>query len=332
MPEATPFIGKQADADGHFRRPESAFRDTVSSEPGARFAPEADRYVLYINYGCPWAHRANLVRSLKGLEDMIQIVVMSCKMGPNGVGWIFDGSLDSMPADPLYGYTKFSQLYALASPTYKGRFTVPVLWDKVHKTIVNNESSEIIRILYSGFDSLLPENLRESYKAGGGLLPDHLRTEIDEMNEWVYPNINNGVYKTGFASNQAAYEENVTALFAALDRLEKFLTSTTKNERFKGRFIFGEHVTEADIRLFTTMIRFDAAYFTLFKCNIRMIRGGEYPALHKWLRECYWDESEETKGAFRTTTYFDSIKAGYAGASGNQIVPLGPVPDVLPLD
>jgi glutathionyl-hydroquinone reductase len=192
------------------------------------------------------------------------------------------------------------QLYQKADKDYQGRYTVPCLWDKKLETIVNNESSEIIRMLYSSFDSFLDPQYREVNRPGGGFYPEGLRSEIDAMNEWVYPNINNGVYKCGFATTQEAYDANVYPLFSALDRVEKHLA----DPKFDGPYLFGENITEADIRLYTTMIRFDVAYVTIFQCNIRDIRHG-YPNISRWLRNLYWDESDRTNGGvFKKTSYF----------------------------
>lgn len=251
---------------------------------------------------------------------------MGFKLGANG--WEFtpnDGY--SLPRDPLYGYTNIKQLYLHADPSYSARYTVPVLWDKKRQTIVNNESSEIIRMFYTAFDDLLPVHLREASKGDAGLLPEHQREEIDEMNAWAYDLINNGVYKTGFATTQTAYEANLNPLFTALDRIESHLSSRGTP------YLFGSHITDADIRLYVTIVRFDAAYFTTFKCNLRMIRTG-YPMIEKWLRRLYWDESERTTGgAFKKTTYFDVIKRGYANAKAKTteeevVVPVGPLPHI----
>ncbi|KAJ5707236.1 hypothetical protein N7488_007037 [Penicillium malachiteum] len=324
-------IFKLADADGHFRRKASAFRSSVSRDPSAEFPAEKDRYVLYINYGCPWAHRANLLWHLKGLQDIIQRVVADPELGPEG--WFFSGRWGSAEKDPLYGFKYLKELYFKADPEYEGRFTVPVLWDKKKETVVNNESSEIIRMLYTEFDDLLPEHLREINRPGGGFYPEHLRKEIDSMNEWVYPQINDGVYKVGFAMNQEAYVKNIYPLFEALDRVEAHLSQPGHQP-----FLFGDHITEADIRLYTTIARFDVAYYSIFKCNLKMIRH-DYPLLDRWYRRLYHDESDLTRGAFKKTTYFDICKFGYcvaiakkSGSTQPVVIPAGPVPDILPLE
>jgi putative glutathione S-transferase len=252
--------------------------------------------VLYLTLGCPWAHRTNIVRSLKGLESIIQLVVLDPELGPDG--WFFSGREGSAEKDPLYGFKYLKELYFKADPAYEGRYTVPVLWDKKKETIVNNESSEIIRMLYTEFDDLLPDDdLKEANHPGGGFYPAHLRAEIDAMNDWVYHTVNNGVYKTGFASTQAAYDANVYPLFESLDRLEAHFARNQQQP-----YLFGEYITEADIRLYPTIIRFDVAYHPVFRCNIRMIRH-DYPRIHRWLRRLYWDESERRRGgAFKKTT------------------------------
>jgi putative glutathione S-transferase len=217
------------------------------------------------------------------------------------------------------------QLYLKANPNYEGRYTVPVLWDKKTHTMVNNESSDIIRMLYTEFDHLLPEEDRESHKPGRELYPERLRDKIDEINEWVYGTVNNGVYKTGFATSQAAYEENVVKVFKSLDRLEKILDNRP--------FLLGKTITEADIRLFPTILRFDVGYVPIFMCNLGTIRD-HYPNLHLWLRRLYWDNSFRTHGAFRKTSepWLEKYKTGYAnarrrvlGITGPDIVPKGPL-------
>ncbi|KAL1958117.1 hypothetical protein VTO42DRAFT_5157 [Malbranchea cinnamomea] len=316
--------------DGHFRRAESAFRSTISRAPGADFPPEPNRYVLYVVYSCPWAHRANIVRSLKGLESLIQLVVLDPRLTADG--WKFTGEYGSATEDPLYGFRYLRDLYLKADPGYQGRYTVPVLWDTKRETIVSNESSEIIRMLALEFDDLVAPGLREENRPGGGIYPERLRTEIDDLNGWVYDRINNGVYKAGFASTQEAYDANVYPLFEALDRVEQILADGRK-------FLLGEHLTEADVRLYPTIVRFDVAYHHSFKCNLKMIRH-DYPSIHRWLRMLYWDESDLTNhGAFRKTTFFDTYKLGYQqaavrklGYDGEIVVPAGPVPHILPLD
>ena len=289
-----------ADSDGHFRRMPSVFRDFVSREADAKFPAEQDRYALYLNLGCPWAHRTNIVRSLKGLEDVIQLI--KCDFDLTKDGWLFTGKHDTDEKDPLYGFTKLSQLYFKANPNYEGRYTVPVLWDKSSETIVNNESSEIIRMFFTEFDELLPEKVRESTHPLGGYYPEPLQGEIDEMNDWVYNTVNNGVYKCGFAASQEAYDANIGPLFESLDRLEQHL-----GESGHSPFLFGQAITEADIRLYTTLIRFDVAYHTIFKCNLKMVRH-DYPLLSRWLRNLYWNGGKIRNGnAFHDTVDFFTV-------------------------
>ncbi|KAH9956488.1 glutathione S-transferase [Russula dissimulans] len=296
------------DTNGVFKRPASSFRDFIKA--GGKFPPERDRYHLYVSYACPWASRTLIVRKLKGLEDVIPFTVVSPRMGTDG--WPF-ASVDPFPgadADPLYQSRHVKDLYLRADPDYVGRFTVPVLWDKKQETIVNNESSEIIRMLNSEFDALLPED-----KAGLDLYPPELRGEIDGVNEWVYDRINNGVYKSGFAKTSGAYQDAVVPLFDALDRIEAMLEGKT--------YLVGDRLTEADVRLFVTIIRFDPVYVSHFKCNIRTIRHG-YPNIHL------------QNDAFKSTTNFEHIKTHYFWShpqiNPTRIVPLGPVPNIVPLE
>ena len=224
---------------------------------------------------------------------------------------------DNTTPDPLHpDYTHLRQIYFNVDPEYKGRFTVPMLYDKKQKTIVNNESSEIIRMFYTEFDDLLPEKYQTV-----DLYPEKLKDEIEATNEWTYDKINNGVYKSGFATKQEAYEKNVLALFEALDKAEAHLS------KGPGPFYYGENVTEADIRLYTTIIRFDVVYVQHFKTNLRDIRSG-YPHLHTWLRKLYWDVP-----AFGETTQFEHIKKHYTRSHSQinpfAITPLGPIPDIL---
>jgi len=309
------------DKSGEFKRQQSVFRSFISKDPGAEFPAEKDRYHLYVSYACPWAHRTLIVRNLKGLQDIIPFTSVHWHMGEKG--WRFataneDVAGESVTPDPNHpNFTHLREIYYEQNPDYTGRFTVPVLYDKKAGRIVNNESSEIIRMLYYAFDDLLDD----SHKALD-LYPEHLRTAIDEQNDWVYNDINNGVYKSGFATTQAAYEKAVTTLFASLTRIESHLAASTTPYLHSS-----PHVTEADVRLYTTIARFDPVYVQHFKCNIADIRSG-FPALHKWVRNLYWGNE-----AFGKTTQWEHIKKHYTKSHGQinpfGITPVGPVPDIL---
>ncbi|MCU0683608.1 MAG: glutathione S-transferase family protein [Polyangiaceae bacterium] len=253
-----------ASTGGAFERKESAFRHRVSDAPDARFRPEAGRYHLYVSYACPWAHRTLIVRALKGLEDAIDVTVVDPFMAEQG--WVF-------PADapePLYGLRRLHELYTKADPDYSGRVTVPILWDKREQTIVNNESAEIIRLLNTNFNAFARQPELDLY-------PEPLRPAIDRWNERVYPAVNNGVYRAGFATTQEAYDSGVHALFEALDEIDAHLDSSP--------YLAGDRLTEADWRLFTTLVRFDWVYHGHFKCNVR--RLVDYPNLFPYVRELY---------------------------------------------
>jgi len=289
---------------GRFERKESAFRDAVRADGSTGFAPEAGRYHLYVSLACPWAHRTLIVRKLKGLEEAIPVSVVHPYMGKDG--WSF-GNPDAtrgVTGDTLLGKEHLHQVYTEADPTYTGRVTVPVLWDRERATIVNNESSEILRMLNAEFDALGDASL--------DLYPEALRAEIDETNAFVYPNVNNGVYRCGFATTQAAYEEAFAALFSALDALDARLAAR--------RYLVGERITEADWRLFTTLVRFDAVYVGHFKCNLRRI--ADYASLSGYLRELY-----QVPGVAETVS-FEHIKRHYyqshATINPTGVVPVGP--------
>lgn len=321
-PKITDWVDSK-DKSGEFKRGQSVFRDVISRKPDSRYQPEKDRYHLYISYACPWACRTLIVRKLKGLEDIIPYTCVHWHMGEKG--WRFATPGEDVPGnnvtlDPLHkDVSHLRDIYFKVDPEYKGRFTVPTLYDKKTGRIVNNESSEIIRMFYTEFDDILPEEFRNV-----DLLPEVIRQEIEDMNGWVYDDINNGVYKSGFATTEEAYTKAVTALFKSLDRVEEHLASRP------GPYLFGDRVTEADVRLFTTIIRFDPVYVQHFKCNVRDIRTG-YPHLHRWLRLLYWEHP-----AFYDTTNFYHIKHHYTKSHTQinrfSITPLGPIPDILGLD
>lgn len=269
------------------------------------FAAERGRYHLYVSLACPWAHRTLIMRRLKGLEDMISVSVVHWYMGERS--WTFDAGPCVVP-DPVMGASTLAELYKAADPDYAGRVTVPVLWDLRGKTIVNNESSEIIRMLGTAFDDLGARP--------GDYYPEELRDEIDAVNERVYRTVNNGVYRAGFATSQVAYEQAVITLFESLDWLEERLS--------RHSFLLGERFTEADIRLFTTLIRFDAVYHGHFKCNLRRI--ADYRSLTRFVREVY------AMPGIRETVNFEHIKRHYYEShkhiNPTGIVPVGPVLDL----
>ncbi len=306
--------------DGRFLRPPTTYRNFVTADgsPGPTgeggFPAEAGRYHLYVSLACPWAHRTLIFRKLKKLEDVISVSVVEPVLGK--LGWEF-GTGPGATLDTVNGKSTLAEIYLLTNSRYSGRVTVPVLWDKKRRTIVNNESSEIIRMLNSAFDAFT--DVHTDY------YPAELRAEIDRINDIVYPNVNNGVYRAGFATTQAAYEEAARALFATLDQLEERLS---RQRYLVGRQVT-EAVTEADWRLFTTLVRFDAVYYSHFKCNLRRIT--DYPNLWNYLRDLY-----QVPGVADTVS-LDHIKRHYYGSHLNinptGIVPIGPLLDfTLPHD
>jgi putative glutathione S-transferase len=299
-----------ASSGGRFERSEAPWRDWVTADgrpaPGRSrgFPAEAGRYHLYVSLACPWAHRTLIFRVLKRLEDVIGVSVVHHHMGRQG--WTFLAN-DGATGDRLYGSDVLHQIYTRADPVYSGRVTVPVLWDTKEETIVSNESSEIIRMLNSAFDAF--------GDASVDFYPEALRSEIDEVNALVYPAINNGVYRAGFATTQEAYKEAFEALFSALDTLDARLAGQ--------RYLVGGRITEADWRLFTTLVRFDPVYVGHFKCNRQRI--ADYPNLSNYLRDLY-----QVPGVAGTVD-MHHIKAHYYGSHGTinptGIVPLGPTLD-----
>ncbi|KAJ1883406.1 S-glutathionyl-(chloro)hydroquinone reductase [Coemansia sp. RSA 1722] len=305
-------ITKWSSTDGEFRRQVSSFRNTVSTDPSAEFPAEAGRYHLYVSLACPWACRALLVRELKGLQDLIGVSVVSYLMGPKGWEFASPEEVPGATLDDINGAKYIRELYFKAEPNYSARFTVPVLWDKKKQTIVNNESSEIIRMFNTAFDDLVAPEFR-----GITFYPEELRQQIDEINEWIYDTVNNGVYKSGFATAQGPYERHCRALFESLDRIEKILEN---NE-----FLLGTRLTEADLRLFTTIVRFDPVYHGHFKCNLKQIATG-YPNILRWTREIY-----QLPGVAGTVN-MEHIKKHYymshTQINPTQVVPLSDGPDL----
>ncbi len=289
--------GRFVRSEAGFRRQVTADGAPVDGQPTVKAAP--GRFHLYVSYACPWAHRTLILRALKGLDDVIGVSVVHPLMLSEG--WVFD---DDWP-DHLAGRSHLHQVYTSAVPDYTGRVTVPVLWDKVDGTIVNNESSEIIRMLTRAFDAWSSRPDLDTY-------PEDLRERIDEVNPFVYENVNNGVYKAGFATTQQAYDEAVHALFDALDHLEAILE--------RQPFLAGDRFTEADVRLFTTLLRFDPVYVGHFKCNIR--RLVDYPSLWSYTRQIYQVPE------IRRTCNLDHIRRHYHCShetiNPHRILPAGP--------
>lgn len=295
---------------GRFVRTQTQFRSWITADGSAGptgqagYKAEANRYHLYVSLACPWASRTLMIRTLKGLEDMISISVVHPLMLEHG--WTFEEG-EGVIGDPIFQARYLHEIYTAVKPDYTGRVTVPVLFDKKTKTIVNNESSEIIRMLNSAFDDLGAKP--------GNYVPDQWLEEIDTVNDFVYHRINNGVYKAGFATKQEVYEEEVTALFAALDQME---------ERLAGQdYLVGNRLTEADIRLFTTLVRFDAVYFGHFKCNLKPLTA--YPNLWAYTKRIY-----QLPGIAQTVN-FDHIKRHYYGShktiNPTGVIPMGPTLD-----
>ena len=293
--------------EGHFVRKAAQFRNWVTADgkpgPSGRggFKAEPGRYHLYVSLACPWANRTLIFRHIKGLEDIISLSVVHWNMSHQG--WTFEPG-DGVIPDPIHAAHYLHEVYTGADPDYSGRVTVPVLWDRKTETIVSNESAEIIRMFNNAFDGVgaLP----------GDYNPEELREEVDEINARVYSNVNNGVYKAGFATTQSAYEEAVVPLFETLDWLEQRLSTQ--------RYLLGERLTEADWRLFTTLVRFDPVYVGHFKCNIR--RLADYPNLWAYSRDLYQHE-----GVAETINMYH-IKQHYYGShetiNPTGVVPLGP--------
>jgi len=298
-------------AGGRFIRNDAQFRNWVTADGTAGpsgiggFKAESGRYHLYVSLACPWANRTLIFRSLKGLEDHISVSVVHWYMAENG--WTFEPGEGVIP-DPVNHATYMHEVYTVADPAYSGRVTVPVLWDKKTNTIVSNESSEIIRMFNSAFDGVGAKP--------GDYYPEALQTEIDEINARIYSNVNNGVYKSGFATTQEAYEEAVIPLFETLDWLEQRLSSH--------RYLMGETLTEADWRLFTTLIRFDAVYVGHFKCNIRRLE--DYPNLWAYTRELYQYEAVAETVNMHHIKYHYYVSHTTINPSG--VVPVGPELDL----
>lgn len=288
----------RANTQGEFVRSQSQFRDWITADGSSGFKAEPGRYHLYVSYACPWAHRTLLVRALKGLEDAISVSVVDPVSGDDG--WVFSEYPDAT-IDHVNGLKALHELYTQAQSDYTGRVTVPVLWDKHNRSIVSNESSDIVRMLNIAFTADAGKDV--------DFYPAPLRAEIDAHNEFIYQHVNNGVYRCGFAASQAAYDAAVEQLFTALDALEKRLSAS--------RYLTGSSLTEADLRLFPTLLRFDPVYFIHFKCSVRRI--ADYPHLSGYLRDIY-----QMRGVAETV-HMEHIKRHYY-LSHLHLNPMGIIP------
>lgn len=290
---------------GTFVRPESSWRDTITADGSSGFKAEPDRYHLFLAPSCPWAHRTQIIRRLKGLEKTISATLSD---RPRIRSWAYTEGIDDIkPVEA--GVLELHEIYIKADPNYTGRVTVPTLWDRKTQTIVNNESAEIIRMLNSEFDEFAENDLPDLY-------PASFRALIDELNDRIYKTVNNGVYRCGFAKTQEAYDEHIGPMFETFDHLEELLSNQ--------RYLITSYPTEADWRLFVTLIRFDFVYFSHFKCNIRRIQ--DYPNLWNYTLDLY-----QTPG-LRQVIDIDGIKRGYYGGQSNVnpsgVVPTGPIIDL----
>ena len=285
---------------GKFIRTEAQFRNFIQNE--SNFTPESGRYHLYVSLACPWAHRTLIYRSLKDLNDHISCSVVNPYMLENG--WTFEESFPGTTSDHLFSKQYLYQIYLKADSNYSGRVTVPVLWDKKNQTIVSNESSEIIRMFNYSFNELTGNNL--------DFYPEKFQEKIDEINDFTYHNINNGVYKVGFATKQSVYEEELDRLFNALDQVEEMLEQNT--------YLLGSEMLECDLRLFPTLLRFDPVYVGHFKCNKKRII--DYPNINRYL------QSIKSNSKIKPTINIDHIKTHYYGShptiNPNGIIPTGP--------
>ena len=292
-------------------RPDSEFRSWITADGSSGFKAESGRYHLYVSHACPWAHRTMILRSLKGLEKVISVTVVEYFLPADGWTFAEEPHEDGRGPDPVLGAKNMREVYLRSNGGYQGRITVPVLFDKVTKTIVNNESPEIIRMLNSEFNEFGETEAQRSLD----LYPAELRDQVEDVNSWVYPNINNGVYRCGFATTQEAYDEAFDGLFAHLEKAEAILSTS--------RYLTGSRLTLADIRLFTTLLRFDAVYYVHFKTNLKRI--ADYPNLQNFAKEIY-----QLPGVEKTVNFFH-IKQHYYGShkkiNAYGIVPKGPILD-----